>query len=53
MNEEYWDRSKLYQQMVKKVLPIAEALYPGYFLLILFNNVTSHSIYAKDTLCTI
>lgn len=30
--------------MVIKALPIAEALYPGYLLLCLFNNITSYSI---------
>ena len=36
--------------MVNKALPIAEALYPGYSLLFLFDNATSHSVYAKDVL---
>jgi hypothetical protein len=35
-----------------RVLPIAEALYPGYDLLFLFDNATSHLIYAKDALRT-
>ena len=38
--------------MVTKALPIAEALYPGYSLLFLFDNATSHSVYAKDALRT-
>lgn len=49
-NDGYWDRAKLYQQVVKKALPIAEAFYPGYSLLFLFDNATSHSVYAKDAL---
>lgn len=32
------------------MLPIAKALYPGYSLLFLFDNATSHSVYAKDAL---
>ncbi len=46
----YWDVAKLYQQVVNKTLPIAETLYPGYSLLFLFDNATSHSVYAKDAL---
>ena len=46
----YWDGAKLHRQPVAKALPIAEALYPGYALLFLFDNATSHSVYAKDAL---
>ena len=49
-NDGYWDRAKLHKQVVNKALPIAEALYPGYSLLFLFDNATSHSVYAKDAL---
>ena len=49
-NDGYWDGAKLHQQVVKKALPIAEALYPGYSLLFLFDNATSHSVYTKDAL---
>lgn len=49
-NDGYWDGAKLHQQVVKKALPIAEALYPGYSLLFLYDNATSHSVYAKDAL---
>lgn len=45
-NKRYWDEPKLYQQVVNKALPIAKALYPGYSLLLLFDNAISHSIYA-------
>ena len=51
-NEGYWDGPKLHQQVVNKALPIAETLYPGYSLLFLFDNATSHSVYAQDALCT-
>ena len=36
--------------MVNKALRIAEALYPGYSLLFLFDNATSQSIFAQDVL---
>lgn len=36
--------------MVNKALPIAEVLYLGYSLFFLFNNATSHLVYAKDVL---
>ena len=49
-NNRYWDGAKLHQQVVNKALPIAEALYPGYSLFLLFNNATSHSAYVKDPL---
>lgn len=49
-HEGYWDGAKLHKQVVTKALPIAEALYPGYSLLFLFDNATSHSVYAKDAL---
>ena len=47
-NDGYWDGAKLHKQVVEKALPIAEALYPGYSLCFLFDNATSHSVYAKD-----
>jgi len=46
----YWDGSKLLDQVLKKALPIAESLYPGYQFLFLFDNATSHSVYADDAL---
>lgn len=49
-NEGYWDGVKLVKQLKEKALPIAEALYPGYSLLFLFDNATSHSIYSTDAL---
>ena len=51
-NERYWNRAKLYKQIVSKALPIAKALYLGYSLLFLFDNTTSHSVYANNALCT-
>ena len=51
-NEGYWDGSKLHKQVVNKALPIAEALYPGYSLLFLFDNATSHSVYIQNALRT-
>ena len=51
-NDGYWDGPKLHHQVVTKALPIAEALYPGYSLLFLFDNATSHSVYAQNALRT-
>lgn len=51
-NEVYWDGHKLHKQVVNKALPIAEVLYPGYSLLFLFDNATSHFVFAQDALCT-
>ena len=48
----HWDGEKLLHQILDRAVPIAEALYPGYELLFLFDNATSHSIYADDTLRT-
>jgi len=50
--EGYWDGAKLLEQVVNKALPIAEALFPGYSLFFLFDNATSHSVYAEDALRT-
>ena len=51
-NKGYWDGSKLHKQVVNKALLIAKALYLGYSLLFLFDNATSHSVYAQNTLHT-
>lgn len=51
-NKEYWDGPKLHQQVINKALPIAEALYQSYSFLFLFDNITSHLVYAQDVLCT-
>ena len=48
----HWDGERLLHQIVNRALPIAEALYPGYDLFFLFDNATSHLIYAKDALRT-
>ncbi len=48
--EEYWTGEHLLDQIVKRALPIGEALYQGYKLLFLFDNSTSYSIYAPDAL---
>lgn len=45
-----WDGNNLLRQITEKALPIAEALYPGYEFLWLFDNATSHSVYADDAL---
>ena len=50
MEEGYWIGEHLLDQIKTKALPIGEALYPGYELLFMFDNATSHAIYAKDAL---
>lgn len=35
---------------MSRALPIAEALYLGYSFFFLFDNSTSHFVYAKDAL---
>lgn len=49
-NNGYWDGANLHKQVVTKDLPTAQALYPGYSLLFIFDNATSHAVYAKDAL---
>lgn len=46
----YQTGEHLLNQIIKKALPIREALYPNYILLFLFDNTTSYSIYAPDIL---
>lgn len=46
--EWYWAGEHLLDQIMKKALPIGEALYPGYELLFMFDNTTKYSIYAPD-----
>jgi len=40
----------LVKQVTEKALPIAQFLYPGYDLVFMFDNATSHSVYAEDAL---
>ena len=49
-NNGYWDRAKLYKQVVSKALPIVEGLSPRYSHLFLFANAISHSVYVKNAL---
>jgi hypothetical protein len=48
--EGHWVGEKLLEQLKTKALPIATALYPGYQFLFLFDNATSHAVYARDAL---
>ncbi len=50
IEEGYWTGEHLLDQIINKALPMAESLYPGYELLFIFDNTTSHSIYANDAL---
>lgn len=49
-NQGYWTGADLLKQVKEKALPIAEVLYPGYSLLFLFDNATSHLVYSQDAL---
>lgn len=49
-NNRYWKGEYLLKHVVKKVLSIAKALYPGYQRLFLFDNVTSHLVFGSDAL---
>ena len=49
-NDRYWTVEHLLKQVVDKAMFIEETLYPGYQLLFLFDNATSHSIFASDFL---
>lgn len=49
-NDKYWNKAKLYKQVVKKALLIAKALYLGYSLCLLFDNVISYFVYVKNAL---
>lgn len=37
---------------MKKALAIVEILYLRYSILFIFDNITSHLVYIKDSLCT-
>ena len=50
-NERYWNRFKLYKQVVIKALFIADALYPRYSLLFLFDNAIGNFVYIDDAPC--
>lgn len=49
-NGGYWTGADLLKQVKEKALPLARALYPGYSLCFLFDNATSHSVFAPDAL---
>lgn len=50
-NDRYQNEVKLYYQVVNKILLIEKVLvFPGYLLFFLFDNMTSHLVYAKDIL---
>ena len=38
------------KQVKNKALPIAQAFYPSYSFLFLFDNTTNHSVYRQDAL---
>ncbi|KAI0999515.1 hypothetical protein K3495_g8683 [Podosphaera aphanis] len=48
----YWNGENFLQQLEAKAILIAKALYPGYSLLFLFDNATSHAVFSDDALRT-
>lgn len=50
MEKDYCTREYLLDQIKTKILSIKEVLYPEYELLFIFDNTTSHAIFAKDIL---
>ena len=44
----YWNKAKVVNQIWEKALPIAQALYPRYQIIFMFNNAKSHAVFAKD-----
>lgn len=50
IEKRYWTGEHLLDQIHNKALPIEKALYLGYELLFMFDNATSHTVYAKDAL---
>lgn len=49
-NDKYWNELKLFWQVIKKALPIAEILYSKYSILFIFDNAISYLVDAKDAL---
>lgn len=53
-NNRYWDKTKLYPQVINKALPIIKSLYSDYLLLFLLNNAINdfvdinNILYIKD-----
>lgn len=50
LNNGYWDKLKLYKQVIYKILSITEVLYPDYLFLFLFNNITSYHVFVQNAL---
>ena len=43
-NKRYWNKSKLYKQVINKAFLIAEDFYLRYLLIFLFKNTISHLV---------
>ena len=48
--DNWWDGDQLVEQVLKLVIPVFEAAFPGCQALFLFDNATSHSAYSHDAL---
>ena len=46
----YWNTAKVVNQIQEKALPIAQPLYPEYQIIIMFDNIKSHAVFAKNAL---
>lgn len=46
----YWAGEHLLDQIINKTLSIAQTIYPGYEMLLMFDNAISLSIYVKNSL---
>lgn len=46
----HWKGKDLVEQLTKIAIPMAEAVYPGYQFLFLFDNSSNHGLFARDAL---
>ncbi|RPA97060.1 hypothetical protein L873DRAFT_1644646, partial [Choiromyces venosus 120613-1] len=46
----YWEGGHLVKQVTELAIPIAQAVYPGYQFLFLFNNSSNHGAFVQDAL---
>lgn len=50
IEESYWNKKYLMNQIINKALLFVKSLYLGYKLLFIFDNIKNFSIYAKNIL---
>lgn len=49
-NNGYWNRAKLYQQIINKALLNVKVFYLGYLLILFLDNVINYFVYTKNIL---